>query len=105
MFKQYRNLWLVLGALIILSPLGLLATGTAFGEWGIDQLKNEAGFVPAGLLKFADLWKHGPLPDYAIPGMNSSFIQSALGYVISAMVGTALVVGLMSMFTKLLKDE
>ena len=38
MFKNYRNLWLALGAFIILSPLGLIATGTAFGEWGVDQL-------------------------------------------------------------------
>jgi len=34
MLKRY---WLALAALVILSPLGLLADGTAWGEWGGDD--------------------------------------------------------------------
>jgi hypothetical protein len=64
MYKQYKRLWWALGAFIILSPLGLIATGTAFGEWGVDQLKEEVGFIPAGLVKMAELWQHVLLPDY-----------------------------------------
>ena len=42
-------------ALICLTPLGLLATGTAWGEWGADEIKdvvsggNALGYVPEGM--------------------------------------------------------
>ena len=33
--------------MIILSPIGLLASGTAFwGEWGANEIKGVAGYVP-----------------------------------------------------------
>ena len=104
MFKNYRNLWLVLGAFIILSPLGLIASGTAFGEWGVDQLEEEVGFIPAGLAKMADLWTHAPLADYGIAGFDASFMQTAAGYILSALVGVVLVAGIMSIFSKMVKD-
>lgn len=49
-----RNRWapLLIGllALALLSPLGLLASGTAWGEWGSDELVAEqAGFYLRGL--------------------------------------------------------
>ncbi len=104
MFKNFRKLWLALGAFILLSPLGLIATGTAFGEWGLDQLPEEVGFIPAGLAKFADLWSKSPLPDYGIPGMDASFAQSAGGYILSALVGVILVVAILSLFSKIVRD-
>jgi len=104
MFRNYRNLWLALGVLIILSPLGLIASGTAFGEWGVDQLEEEVGFIPAGLGRMAGLWTHAPLADYGITGFNASFMQSAAGYVLSAMVGAALVAGIMTVLSKIVKD-
>jgi len=104
MFKNYRNLWLVLGAFIILSPIGLIATGTAFGEWGVDQLREEVGFIPAGLERMADLWTHAPLADYGIAGFDASFLQSSAGYILSAIVGVALVAGITSIFSKFVKE-
>ncbi len=104
MFKSYRKLWLALGALIILSPLGILATGTAFGEWGLDELPGEVGFIPAGLEKFAEIWTLSPLPDYAVSGMDATFIQSAGGYILSAIVGVALVVAVVSLLYKVVRD-
>jgi hypothetical protein len=104
MFKNYRKLWWALGALIILSPLGLIATGTAFGEWGVEELLDEVGFIPAGLEKMADLWAYAPLPDYGIPGLAGGFLQSAAGYIFSAIVGVVLVVAIISIFNKLVQD-
>lgn len=104
MFKRYSKLWLGLGVLIILTPLGLLASGTAFGEWGIDQLMDEVGFIPSGLQKMADIWSHAPLADYAIAVFDGSLLHSALGYILSAVVGTALAAGLMLLFGKVVKD-
>lgn len=104
MFKVYKNLWLALGMFMILSPLGLIATGTAFGEWGTDQLPEEVGFVPTGLAKLADLWQYAPMPDYGIPGLDGSFMQSAIGYIFSAVVGVALIVAIMAVFAKIVKE-
>ncbi|MGE5391182.1 MAG: PDGLE domain-containing protein [Deltaproteobacteria bacterium] len=106
MFKRYIKLWWALGALIILCPLGLIATGTAFGEWGLDELtkSEEVGFIPQGLAKFADLWHHAVLPDYSIPGMNSTFVQSAAGYIISAVVGVGLVLMVITLLGKIVKE-
>lgn len=104
MFKEFKKLWLALGALIILSPLGLIATGTAFGEWGLDELPEEVGFIPSGLAKFADFWTNSPLPDYGVPGMNATFAQSAGGYILSAVVGILLVILVVGLFSKIIKD-
>jgi hypothetical protein len=104
MFKNYRKLWLALGALIIISPLGLIATGTAFGEWDINQLKDKIGFVPGGLQKMANLWTHALLPGYGIAGFDGSFLQSAAGYILSGVVGVILVAGLLLIFSKMVKD-
>ena len=51
MEKLLRNLLIGLAILIVLVPLGLLAVGTAFGEWGPEELVAEAGLnaIPAGL--------------------------------------------------------
>lgn len=104
MLKSFRKLWLALAAFIILSPLGLIATGTAFGEWGLDELPEEVGFIPAGLEKFADFWTKSPLPDYGVPGLDASFAQSAGGYILSAVVGVVLVVAIIGLFSKIVKD-
>lgn len=102
----YSKLWWALGALIILCPLGLIATGTAFGEWGLDELlqNDEVGFIPQGLARFADFWQHSVLPDYSIPGMTASFTQSAMGYIISAVVGVGLVLLVITLLKKIVKE-
>jgi hypothetical protein len=104
MFKNYHKLWWALGVFVILTPLGLIATGTAFGEWGTDQLQEEIGFVPAGLAKMADLWTHAPLGDYGIAGFDGSFMQSAAGYILSAVIGVLLIIGILSLFSKIVKE-
>ena len=49
MDKIYRNFAIGLALLIILAPLGLLAVGETFGEWGPEEIKEKIGFVPPGL--------------------------------------------------------
>lgn len=90
--KQKNNavFGLVLG-LICLTPLGLLATGTAWGEWGKDEISkvvsqgNTLGYTPKGLLEgfgFQSL-----LPDYAVKGL-----PEVAGYLLSAAAGTAILI-------------
>ncbi|RDV84742.1 PDGLE domain-containing protein [Ammonifex thiophilus] len=86
----YRKLWFWIVVLIILSPLGLLAKGTAWGEWGSDELKEMLGMVPEGLAKLEETW-HALLPDYSIPGFDKTFAQQAVGYIVAAVVGVVLI--------------
>ena len=79
----------LLALLIVLTPLGLLASGTAWGEWGADEIAATDGFgaalgyVPAGL---ADGFELSALfPDYGVAG-----VPEAAGYVLSAVIGVAL---------------
>ncbi|SHK66457.1 cobalt/nickel transport system permease protein [Selenomonas ruminantium] len=81
----------LLALLICGTPLGLLATGTAWGEWDAEELAEQdylgsaLGYVPSGMedgFSFAALF-----PDYAIEGMPEIF-----GYILSAVIGTALLV-------------
>lgn len=86
-----KPLYLLIAGLIVASPLGLLAAGTAWGEWGADEIKgavnggSSLGFVPSGMANgfhFAAL-----LPDYSVNG-----VPEVLGYVISAILGAAILV-------------
>jgi cobalt/nickel transport system permease protein len=87
--KSLRWLWAGIGGLILLTPIGALAPGTAWGEWGGEELDSLVGYVPANLEKLGGLWK-AAMPDYATPGVSNTL----LGYLIAAVVGTVLVVGL-----------
>uniref|UniRef100_A0A831X059 Cobalt transporter CbiM n=2 Tax=Thermorudis TaxID=1649508 RepID=A0A831X059_9BACT len=88
-----RRLTLAIFVLLALfSPLGLLATGSAWGEWGSDELAQRVGYVPRGLEELESLWS-APLPDYTLPWMSetASFAEQALAYILSAIVGIALI--------------
>jgi len=96
--KITTKLWIGLGVLILLSPLGLLLpehfkAGAAWGEWGIDEIKELVGYIPKGLEKLAPLW-NAPLPDYAFKGSEGKGLSHlSLAYIISAITGIAVTVG------------
>lgn len=97
-----RKLWVGLALLMILSPLGLLATGTAWGEWGPDdfgdggtrqEIEAASGNTPLpaqtpqGLEELSSFWT-APIPDYAPPFLRSELF----GYILSAVFGTGLII-------------
>lgn len=90
----------VLLALAVLSPIGLLASGTAWGEWEPDEIEKLIGHVPAGLAKLKGVWK-ALMPDYGFRGWDG-FAKSAVGYVISALLGICLIAGISFVVYKLL---
>ena len=108
--KITTKLWIGLGVLILLSPVGLLLpehfkTGAAWGEWGIDEIKRLVGYVPKGLEKLAPLW-NAPLPDYAFKGWEGKGLSHlSLAYIISAVVGIAATVGASLLVGKLLAKK
>jgi cobalt/nickel transport system permease protein len=96
-FSKWRALWVGLAALIVLSPLGLLAPGTAWGEWGAEEL-IQLGLpsVPAGLQKLSALWS-APAPDYNVPALGNA----NAAYILSATVGILITVIVVWLFTML----
>jgi len=89
MDKLVRNLTIGLIALVILTPLGLLASGTAFGEWGTDELKQRLGYVPIGMQKVLIQW-NAPLQDYGVSGLDPN-----IGYYIAAILGVVICSGVL----------
>jgi len=97
-FPKLGWLWVGIVVLIIASPLGLLAPGTAWGEWGAEEL-GALGFasVPAGLEKLSTLWG-APLADYDLPALGNA----NMGYVLSAVLGILIVALVVWLFAVLL---
>ncbi len=98
MDKIMRNFAIGLALLIILAPLGLLAVGETFGEWGSDELKEKLGYVPRGLDGLSSLWS-APIPDYAFSG-NESWTGAVAAYILSAIIGVAVCVGILYLIGK-----
>ena len=99
-----KPLWAALALLLILTPLGILAAGSAWGEWAPDTFSNAAtrqqiaaashgaappSTAPEGMRKLAAFWT-APIPDYAPPLLKSA----SFGYLLSAMAGAGLVIAL-----------
>lgn len=99
--RSLRPLWLGLAVLLILTPLGILAAGSAWGEWVASDFSNPAArqqiaattlhaplpaHAPAGLERLSSLWT-APFARYAPPYIRSA----AFGYLLSAMFGAGLV--------------
>ena len=95
--KITTKLWIGVAVLIILSPLGLIIpdhfrSGSAWGEWGSDEMQKLVGYVPQGLDKLSGLWK-APMPDYAFKGWEEKGLsQLSLAYIVSAIVGITIIV-------------
>ncbi len=78
---------IAMAAMVLITPIGLLAPGGAFGEDAPEALDLGAlhlSAVPAGLHRYSSFWQHALLPGYG---------SGAVGYLFSALVGV-LVVGL-----------
>jgi cobalt/nickel transport system permease protein len=87
--RSLRWLWTGFAVLVLLTPVGVLAPGTAWGEWGAEELRAALGFVPDGIQRLGGLWT-AVMPDYA-----PAFVRNPLaGYLTAAVVGSALVMGL-----------
>lgn len=95
--KTTTKLWVGIAVLIALSPLGLFLpehfkAGSAWGEWGADEMQKLLGYIPQGLTKLSSLW-NAPMPDYAFKGWEGKGLSHlSVAYIISAIVGIIIVV-------------
>jgi cobalt/nickel transport system permease protein len=106
--NSLRRLWIAVALLMVLTPLGILAAGKAWGEWSPSELatRQSAGpgasavnnsvaspEIPTGMQRLSTLWT-APFPAYA-----PAFVKSArFGYLLSAMfaVGILLLLSLVA---------
>lgn len=78
------------GLMVVLTPLGLLAPGGAFGEdaaQDLDLQKLGLSSVPAGLNKYNGFWHNAIFDGYDFAGDA----HPTLGYIVSAIVGIVVV--------------
>ncbi|HEY8804658.1 MAG TPA: cobalt transporter CbiM [Clostridium sp.] len=77
--------------MVCLSPIGLLATGGAWGEWSREKINavvtndKALGFVPKGMQNGFNF--KGLIPGYSVSGAPRS-----MGYLLSAIGGVAIVI-------------
>jgi len=105
--KTTNKLWIGIAVMVVLSPLGLilpdhLKAGSAWGEWGSEEVKKMVGYVPEGLSKISMLW-NAPIPDYAFKGWEEKGLtQLSFAYIISAAIGIVVTGALMMIIGKIL---
>ena len=96
----WKNIAVGVGVLLLLVPLGLyvpskLGMGGTWGEWGGEELRKLAGYLPKGFQRLREYW-HAPLADYGPPGQSESSLSAgASWYFLSGILGAALVAGLL----------
>ena len=110
--KITTKFWIGLAILIVLSPIGLILpehfkAGSAWGEWGAQEMQKLVGYIPQGLEKLSSLWS-APMPDYAFKGWEEKGLPHlSFAYIISAIIGigiiAAIVIGIGKLLTK--KDD
>jgi cobalt/nickel transport protein len=101
-----KKLWIGIGILAILSPLGVIVpkwfgAGGAWGEWGLNKIEKTAGFLPEGMKRLAETWK-APLSDYAVPGQSKGMAGESVGYIASGVIGVIIAAAVMYLLTKIL---
>lgn len=105
--KTVTKLWLALGTLVVLSPVGLIVparfkAGSAWGEWGADEMERLVGYVPQGMKHLSAAW-NAPMPDYALKGWQEKGLEHlSLAYLLSAMAGVTLIVLVVWLLGKIL---
>ncbi len=104
------KMWIVIALLALISPVGILlpdklGAGAAWGEWGIDEIEKMVGYVPQGMQKLAEFWQ-SPLPDYNLKGWDQMGMgMQSLAYVLSAIIGIAVVVAVVILLGKIAVKE
>ncbi len=106
-----KRLWIILGLVLLLTPLGILAGGSAWGEWRsgdfTDRVERQnitaasgnhapPKEAPRGLAAMSSIWA-APLANYA-----PTFLRNRkLGYLISAIFGVGVTILLATLIAPL----
>ena len=92
--KKMKPLYVIIGILVLATPLGLLASGTAWGEWGAEEIQELIGFVPKGM-------ENGFQFNSLIPDYNLGNVAEYIGYIISAALGVIIIFIIFKILSKI----
>ena len=101
---KMKPIYGLLIGMVCLSPIGLLATGTAWGEWSPEEINSVAtngktlGFIPSGMqdgFSFKAL-----MPDYSVNG-----ISEIMGYILSAIGGIAIMIIIFKLISSIKRTQ
>ncbi|ADQ46640.1 hypothetical protein Calkro_1794 [Caldicellulosiruptor kronotskyensis 2002] len=92
---------IILFALAILTPLGLLTQNPAFGEWTEEEIKKMLGFVPEGLKRYAEVYKFDLFDGYSVKFIHNQYI----GYILSALIGIAVIFAIFLLLKHLMTER
>jgi hypothetical protein len=104
MARSSKGWWALIGILIILTPLGLIASGVAWGEWSSEELQSLLGYVPKGLKRLEGIWQYTFMADYNLPGWHTPFMM-ALGYILSGFIGVGVIVSIAFLASRFLSAD
>lgn len=118
-YSLWPRLALILGILIILTPLGLYLpakfnAGAAWGEWNAQEIKAEIAraskgkekYIPSGIKNAEKKSWPAPLADYKMPGKGNSSLRSlSLNYLLSASIGVTILGFLILLSKKMLSRK
>lgn len=102
--KELLPVGILLAVLVAIVPLGLLAEGTAWGEWGAEEISQvesngvALGYIPAGLENGWSL--ESLIPDYSMSG-----VPEVAGYILSAVIGIAILIIVFRLLGTLKKNK
>lgn len=102
--ENHVPIYVFLAILICGVPLGLLAEGTAWGEWGAEEIAGVVsngtalGYTPKGMIHGFEL--SAIMPDYTIAGL-----PDAAAYILSAVIGAAIAVIIFRLIAAMMKDR
>ncbi len=87
---KYRKAWIALAVLAVLSPLGILAIGSAWGEWDMETIQDLTGHAPEGMQEARDNRPDAPFQEYEVPGLSGNWLQTGAGTILSALIGAGI---------------
>lgn len=92
--NKLKIIYSILGFLVLATPLGLFASGTAWGEWDSEEINSFLGYIPKGMkdgFQFSS-----PIPDYSFNIINEYF-----GYILSAIIGVLMILIIFKILEKI----
>ncbi|MDD7792837.1 cobalt transporter CbiM [Clostridium sp. 'White wine YQ'] len=92
--SKIRGIFIIALVIILATPLGLLASGTAWGEWDTSEISKTLGFTPKGMEQGVNF--NAPMQGYGVSG-----IKENIGYILSAIAGVILIIILFKIISKI----
>ncbi len=84
---DYKKSLVFLGIMALFTPLGLLVSGGAWGEWGPEEIAQKIGYIPQGM-KYDMFSFSRPFADYTLGNLSETSGYVILGlFIATTLIG------------------